>query len=139
MFAGLRIGWKYKSRHLPCWAEGGFFVPKMCAQSEGAMGAILFAVFWLERDPDADRGGEFAGFGFANIDAFCRHHLAISKGEAGPWFGHPVERHFLQRLTGYGVHNGCGNSHVVSVAGGWGACLSTAVQNYFSKRDIVSA
>lgn len=80
-------------------------------------------IFGFQRDPDADWGGEFSGGWFAHIDALGGDHLAIGESEAGPWFGHTVEAHLLERLTGDGVHNGCGNSHASRLAGWVGACL----------------
>lgn len=85
--------------------------------------ALGLLVFGFQRDPDADRGGEFAGSGFAHVNTLGGDHLAVGEGEAGPWFGHAVEAHLLERLTGDGVHNGCSNSHARRLAGRVGACL----------------
>lgn len=88
------------------------------------IGSGILLILGFQRNPNADGSGEFSRGRFAHVDTFCRDHLAVGEGEAGPWFGHAVEAHLLERLTGDGVHNRCSNSHGRRLAGRMGDCPS---------------
>jgi hypothetical protein len=72
----------------------------------------------LGRDPDFYQSREFSRRRLAYVHPLSRDTFATGQIETGPRLGHPAERHFLEGLTGFRVHDRRDNAHLNPIASG---------------------